>query len=80
MSDALGRDEFTTAFARNGRALWVIASAWVGRDDAERFVVELEALVEGTDDEGARAQPSARSAQADLERMEAMLARESLQA
>jgi|JI10StandDraft_1071094.scaffolds.fasta_scaffold96376_6 RNA polymerase sigma-70 factor (ECF subfamily) len=36
----LGADEFTDAFARHGRTLWVIASAWVGRADAADLVQE----------------------------------------
>ncbi len=32
--------EFTTAFARFGRTLWVIAAAWVGRADAADVVQE----------------------------------------
>ena len=33
-------EAFTAAFARHGRALWVIASAWVGRGDADDVVQE----------------------------------------
>ncbi|MGC6486976.1 MAG: RNA polymerase sigma factor [Planctomycetota bacterium] len=33
-------EAFTEAFAHSGRALWVIASAWVGRDEAEDLVQE----------------------------------------
>ena len=40
MPTALGPDEFAEAFARNGRALWVIASAWVGRGEADDLVQE----------------------------------------
>ncbi|MBM4062784.1 MAG: RNA polymerase sigma factor [Planctomycetes bacterium] len=36
----LGSDEFVAAFTRHGRALWVIASAWVGRGDAADLVQE----------------------------------------
>lgn len=36
----LGADEFTAAFARHGRSLWVIASAWVGRTNADDLVQE----------------------------------------
>lgn len=31
---------FTTAFAQHGRALWVLASAWVGRGEAQDLVQE----------------------------------------
>ena len=41
-------------------------------EDAERFVAELEALVEGRSDESPRARPSASEVQADLERMEVL--------
>ncbi|MFN3243763.1 MAG: RNA polymerase sigma factor [Planctomycetota bacterium] len=41
MRTALDPDTFTQAFARNGRALWVIASAWVGRAEAEDLVQEV---------------------------------------
>jgi len=40
MRSTLGPDEFTEAFARHGRALWVLASAWVGRADADDLVQE----------------------------------------
>lgn len=40
MPAALGSDEFTEAFARHGRALWVLASAWVGRAEADDLVQE----------------------------------------
>jgi RNA polymerase sigma-70 factor, ECF subfamily len=33
-------DTFTMAFAQCGRALWVLASAWVGREDADDLVQE----------------------------------------
>lgn len=39
-SPLLGADEFTDAFAKHGRTLWVIASAWVGRTDAADLVQE----------------------------------------
>lgn len=39
-SRSLGSDEFTEAFARSGRALWVLASAWVGRQQADDLVQE----------------------------------------
>jgi RNA polymerase sigma-70 factor (ECF subfamily) len=38
--DPLGADEFTEAFARHGRTLWVLAAAWVGRGDAADLVQE----------------------------------------
>ncbi|MBL8753097.1 MAG: RNA polymerase sigma factor [Planctomycetes bacterium] len=37
---ALTADEFTAAFARHGRTLWVVAAAWVGRSDAADLVQE----------------------------------------
>lgn len=40
MRSTLGSDEFTEAFARHGRALWVLASAWVGRAEADDLVQE----------------------------------------
>ncbi|MCA8953751.1 MAG: RNA polymerase sigma factor [Planctomycetes bacterium] len=40
----LGPDEFTTAFARHGRALWVLAAAWVGREEAMDLVQETARL------------------------------------
>lgn len=40
MPTALGPDEFTAAFAHHGRALWVLASAWVGRAEADDLVQE----------------------------------------
>lgn len=40
MPAALSPDAFTEAFARHGRALWVLASAWVGRGDADDLVQE----------------------------------------
>lgn len=40
MPAALGPDEFAKAFAHSGRALWVIASAWVGRSEADDLVQE----------------------------------------
>lgn len=36
----LGADEFVQAFAQHGRALWVLAGAWVGRGEAEDLVQE----------------------------------------
>ncbi len=54
-----------------GLALAATASG-MGREEAEAFVAELEALVEGSDDAGTHARPSARDAQADIERMEAL--------
>ena len=36
----LGADEFTAAFARHGRTLWLLAAAWVGRADAQDLVQE----------------------------------------
>ncbi len=52
----------------------VLAATATGlsREDAQHFVAELEALVDGTDEEGGSAQTSARTARADLERMEAL--------
>ncbi|MCK5942781.1 MAG: RNA polymerase sigma factor [Planctomycetes bacterium] len=41
MPAALDPDTFASAFARNGRTLWVIASAWVGRDEADDLVQEV---------------------------------------
>jgi RNA polymerase sigma-70 factor (ECF subfamily) len=41
MSSApIGADEFTAAFARHGRTLWLLAAAWVGRGDAQDLVQE----------------------------------------
>jgi RNA polymerase sigma factor (sigma-70 family) len=41
MASALpAADEFVAAFARHGRALWVLAAAWVGRADAQDLVQE----------------------------------------
>jgi RNA polymerase sigma-70 factor (ECF subfamily) len=37
---ALGPEEFTAVFARHGRALWVLAAAWVGREEAADLVQE----------------------------------------
>ncbi|MFN7586947.1 MAG: RNA polymerase sigma factor [Planctomycetota bacterium] len=37
----LGADEFAAAFARRGRALWLLAAAWVGRSDAQDLVQEV---------------------------------------
>jgi RNA polymerase sigma-70 factor (ECF subfamily) len=36
----LTADEFTAAFARHGRTLWVVAAAWVGRSEASDLVQE----------------------------------------
>jgi RNA polymerase sigma-70 factor (ECF subfamily) len=36
----LGSDEFVQAFARDGRSLWVLAAAWVGRENAQDLVQE----------------------------------------
>lgn len=36
----LSASEFTTAFARHGRTLWVLAAAWVGRENAMDLVQE----------------------------------------
>lgn len=33
-------DDFTAAFARNGRALWLVAASWVGREEASDLVQE----------------------------------------
>lgn len=40
MSGLRGSDEFAAAFARHGRALWVVAAAWVGKADAMDLVQE----------------------------------------
>jgi RNA polymerase sigma-70 factor (ECF subfamily) len=40
MPVALNSEAFTEALARHGRALWVIASAWVGRSEADDLVQE----------------------------------------
>ena len=40
MPVALSSEAFTKAFAHHGRALWVIASAWVGRSEADDLVQE----------------------------------------
>lgn len=37
---SLGKDEFSAAFAQHGRALWLVAAAWVGRADAQDLVQE----------------------------------------
>lgn len=39
-ADLLAADEFEAAFARHGRALWVLAAAWVGRTEAQDLVQE----------------------------------------
>ena len=36
----LGSNEFVHAFAQHGRALWVLAAAWVGRSEAADLVQE----------------------------------------
>lgn len=41
MGPVLDTEAFTRAFARSGRSLWVIASAWVGRAEAEDLVQEV---------------------------------------
>ena len=38
--ETLEAAEFEAAFARHGRALWVLAAAWVGRHDAQDLVQE----------------------------------------
>lgn len=38
--ETLAAAEFEAAFARHGRALWVLAAAWVGRHDAQDLVQE----------------------------------------
>tara|TARA_R110002073_G_scaffold213368_1_gene373741 strand:+ start:175 stop:717 length:543 start_codon:yes stop_codon:yes gene_type:complete len=40
MPAALSSEAFIEAFARHGRALWLIASAWVGRSEADDLVQE----------------------------------------
>jgi RNA polymerase sigma factor (sigma-70 family) len=37
---SLTADEFVTAFARHGRALWLLAAAWVGRSEAQDLIQE----------------------------------------
>ena len=37
---SLGTDEFVQAFSQYGRTLWVLAAAWVGREDAADLVQE----------------------------------------
>lgn len=44
MSRALGADEFQQAFTRNGRTLWVLAAAWIGREEAADLVQETAAV------------------------------------
>lgn len=39
-SASLTVDDFVAAFAQNGRALWVLAAAWVGRGEAADLVQE----------------------------------------
>ncbi len=36
----LGADAFVQAFTENGRTLWLLAAAWVGRSDAQDLVQE----------------------------------------
>lgn len=56
-SEPLTADAFTAAFAQHGRALWVLAAAWVGRGEAQDLVQEAariawqrrERFVVGTD-------------------------------
>ncbi|MCU0862423.1 MAG: RNA polymerase sigma factor [Planctomycetes bacterium] len=56
-TEPLGADAFTAAFAQHGRALWVLAAAWVGRGEAQDLVQEAariawqrrERFVVGTD-------------------------------
>lgn len=40
-ADPLAADEFVAAFARHGRALWLLAAAWVGRAEAQDLVQEV---------------------------------------
>jgi RNA polymerase sigma-70 factor (ECF subfamily) len=40
LAASLGVDEFVAAFARYGRALWVLAAAWVGRKEAQDLIQE----------------------------------------
>lgn len=40
MADPFDAETFTQAFAQSGRMLWVLACAWVGRDEAEDLVQE----------------------------------------
>jgi RNA polymerase sigma-70 factor (ECF subfamily) len=40
MHAGLDADEFVATFVRHGRALWLLASAWVGRADAQDLVQE----------------------------------------
>ncbi len=39
-AQSLGADEFQRAFVEHGRSLWVLAAAWVGREDAADLVQE----------------------------------------
>jgi RNA polymerase sigma-70 factor, ECF subfamily len=39
-TEPLSADAFTAAFAQHGRALWVLAAAWVGRGEAQDLVQE----------------------------------------
>jgi RNA polymerase sigma-70 factor, ECF subfamily len=40
MPNAISAAEFEAAFVRSGRALWVLASAWVGRAEAQDLIQE----------------------------------------
>lgn len=40
MTASLGADEFVRALTAHGQALWVLAAAWVGRNDADDMVQE----------------------------------------
>lgn len=44
---SLGADEFVHAFAQHGRALWVLAAAWVGRSQAADLVQEAALVAWG---------------------------------
>jgi RNA polymerase sigma-70 factor (ECF subfamily) len=39
-ADSLAADEFVAAFARHGRALWLLAASWVGSTEAQDLVQE----------------------------------------
>ncbi len=45
--DSLGEHEFVDAFTRHGRALWLLAAAWVGRSDAQDLVQETARIAWG---------------------------------
>jgi RNA polymerase sigma factor (sigma-70 family) len=57
MPDGPDADEFVATFVRHGRALWLLAAAWVGRGEAQDLVQEAarigwqrrDRLVAGTD-------------------------------